>query len=255
MRLWDSVKSAAAGVEDDGSFDSPAGAEDCEARRAAAFTVKREDLALPDDWGSRPYGVVIELGGLQGVTTMVAFATGESSLFLSTGSGVIGRPSHVHVVVQAKRLVGRAADYVALLAPAAVFPRPAQGAMRFYVLTAEGVLTAEEPVGPLRMGESPLSGLLEAGDELMSEFLQYGWSEVPVGPPKALDLLKAFAIVAAIVGLTCAAWHIPVEWVKWPAVAIGVFFTIAALIVPYAMLAAPRLQAALPQGPGIGGDA
>jgi len=124
--------------------------------------------------------------------------------------------------------------------------------MRFYVLTAGGPLSAEEPIETLRSGESPLSGLLAAGDELMSEFLQYGWSEVPVGPAKPLELLKAFAIVAVIAAFTYGAWQIPVGWVRWPAVAMGAFFTIAALIVPYAMLAAPRLQAAGAQGTGPG---
>lgn len=253
MRLWDSVKAAASGVEDDGSFDRPDGPEDCEARRAAAFRVTAGELGLPDDWGNRPYGVVIEMGGPKGVTTILAFANGASSLFLSTGSGIIGRPSHVHVVVQAKRLVQEAGDYAPLLSPATTYPYPSTGTMRFYFLTARGVLTIEEPVGALRSGESPLSGLLEVGDELMSEFLQYGLGcEAPVRPARPIEYLKAFAIVAAIGALTYAAWLIPMAWLRWPAVATGAFFTIAALIVPYAMLTAPRLQPEPAQGPGSG---
>jgi hypothetical protein len=244
MRLWDSVKAAASGVEDDGSFDSPSGPEDCEARRAAAFRVTAEELALPDDWGAKPYGVVMELGGARGVTTIVAFATGESSLYTSWGSGIIGRQSHVHVVVQAKRLVKEAANHVSLLEPATIFPYPPVGMMRFYFLTRQDVLTTEEAVGALRSGQSRLSPLLEVGDELMSEFLQYGLiDQLPVSPPKPVELLKALTMVAAIGALTYAAWLIPFVWLRWPAVAIGAFFTIAALIVPYAMLIAPRLPA------------
>lgn len=246
MRLWDSVKAAAAGVEDDGSFDSPSGPEDCEARRAAALGVAAEDLALPGDWSERPYGVVIEMGGPGGVTTMVAFATGEGSLYTGTGSGIIGRASHVHVVVQAKRLVRQAAEHVSLLEPTAIFPYPPAGATRFYVLTGRGVLTAEEATGALRSGQSALSPLLEAGDDLMSEFLQYGLVRAPVSPPKPLDLLKAVAMVAGIAALTYAAWLIPVAWLRWPAVALGAFFTLSALIVPFAMLIAPRLTADQP---------
>ncbi|HYI49838.1 MAG TPA: hypothetical protein VEX35_15375 [Allosphingosinicella sp.] len=250
MRLWDSVKAAASGVEDDGSFDSPGGPDDCEARRAAAFAVTAEDLDLPDDWGARPYGVVVEVGGPRGITTVVAFATGESSLLTSAGSGIIGRPSHVHVVVQAKRLVQRAADHVPLLEATTNFPYPPAGAIRFYFLTRHGILTAEEGIGPLRSGQRPLSSLLEVGDELVSEFLQYGWADrVPVAPPKPVDLLKPMAIVVLIAALTYAAWLIPIAWLRWPAVAIGAFFTIAALIVPFAMLTAPRLAA---DGPGEG---
>ena len=62
------------------------------------------------------------------------------------------------------------------------------------------------------------------------------------GPTPPLDLVKAFAIVAMIAALTYAAWLIPIWWLRWPAVAVGLFFTIAALIVPYAMLRAPRMS-------------
>jgi hypothetical protein len=235
------VKAAASGVEDDGGFDSPEGAEDCEARRAAAFRVTADELGLPDDWGSRPYGVVMEIQGPKGLITIVAFATGESSLLLhGSGTGIIGRPSHVHVVIEAKRLVQRAASYVGILQPAATFSYPRAGAARFYVLTRQGILTHEEAVGSLRAGESPLSPLLETGDELMSEFLQYGYGQAPLPPLKPADLIKALAMVAVIAALTYAAWLIPSAWIRWPAVAIGAFFTIAALIVPYAMLTARR---------------
>ena len=241
MRLWDSVKAAASGVEDDGSYDSPSGPEDCQARRAAAFRVTAEDLGLPDEWGSKPFGVIVEVGGPKGVTTMTAFANGHSSLLHDNGSGIIGRQSHVHVVVQAKRLVGRATDYASLLSPTSSAPSPAAGSVRFYFLTVPGVLTCEAPTQAVRSGESPLAPLMEVADDLMSEFLQYRLAnETIVGRPTALDLLKAFAMVAVIAALTYAAWLIPIPWLRWPAVAIGVFFTIAALIVPYAMLVAPR---------------
>jgi hypothetical protein len=240
MRLWDSVKAAAAGVEDDGSFESPDGPEDCEALRAAAFRVAAEDLDLPADWGAKPFGVVMEMGGATRTTTLIAFANGASSFLASTGSGMIGGSSHVHVVIQARRLVAEAADYVSAMAPAAEFPRPGDGAMRFYFLTRDGVLTAEESAEALRNGASALSPLVEAADELVSEYMQYGWGQVPVPPPTPFDLAKALAIVAAIAGLTYAAWLIPVGWLRWPAVSIGLFFTLAALIVPYAMLTAPR---------------
>src|SRR5688500_19466137 len=80
MRLWDALKSIADGVEDDGSYDSPDGPEDCEARRSAALRATADELDLPADWGGRPYGVVLEEGAPRGVMTVIAFATDESSL-------------------------------------------------------------------------------------------------------------------------------------------------------------------------------
>ena len=244
MRMWDSVKAAAAGVEDDGSYDRPEGPEDCARRRAAAFRTTPAGLGLPEDWGAKPFGVVAEIGGPGGVTTLIAFATGESSLFASSGSGIIGRPAHVHVVVQAKRLVQEAAHHLAALQPAPAPQPPQPGAMRFHVLTGAGLFAAEAPVAALRAGTHPLSPLLDVADELMSEFLQYLDVETgPLPPPKPAEWLKVFAMVAVIAGLTYAAWLIPSPWLRWPAVAIGAFFTIAALIVPWAMLTAPRRTA------------
>ena len=60
------LKATAQGVEDDGSFDSPDGPEDCAARRAAAFKVSADELGLPADWGSRPYGVSWNWAGRTG---------------------------------------------------------------------------------------------------------------------------------------------------------------------------------------------
>jgi len=135
------------------------------------------------------------------------------------------------------------------MAPAAAFPPPPTGAMRFYVLTGQGVLTAGAAVGALRGGDHPLSPLLDAADALMSEFLQYiQYESGPVSPPTPGELGKALAMVAVIAALTVAAWFIPTPWLRWPAVAIGAFFTIAAMILPYAMLTAPRLTAARPGG-------
>ena len=47
--------------------------------------------------------------GPRGVSTLTAFANGDASLLHETGSGIIGRQNHVHVVNQAKALVAKAA--------------------------------------------------------------------------------------------------------------------------------------------------
>jgi hypothetical protein len=83
----------------------------------------------------------------------------------------------------------------------------------------------------------------------MSEFLQYALLDAePLEPSTPGEILKAFALAAIIAGLTCAAWLIPTPWLRWPAVAIGAFFTIAALIVPWAMLTESPPAAGPPEG-------
>lgn len=172
MRFLDAVMAALRGVEDDGSFDIPGGPADYQRLRSEALGVTAEDLDLPQDWLGKPYGVILEKGAKQGTLTLVAFATGAANLFLSRGGGVIGKPSHVHVVVQAKRLVKLAAQHVGEFEAASTLPPPPFGQARFYLLTASGVVTAAESTQALASGQSPLSPLFNVAEELLSEFVQ-----------------------------------------------------------------------------------
>jgi hypothetical protein len=241
MRLWDSVKAAASGVEDDGTYDSPNSAENSAARRAAAFKVTSEDLGLSADWGSEPFGVIIETSGPRGVSTLAAYANGDASLLYENGSGIIGRPSHVHVVNQAKRLVACAEGLGPLLSRVDGPSRPPAGTSLIYLLTGQSLLSTR-PVRPDERGAgSPWSPVMEVADELLSEFAQYLRPDlVPVGPPRLVEYIKSLAIAAVIGGLTYAAWLIPIPWIRWPLVGIGLFLTAAALFVFYAVLAGPR---------------
>ena len=58
----------------------------------------------------------------------------------------------------------------------------------------------------------------------------------PELPPTLADHLKIWGMAFGLAALTYAAWLIPYGWLRWPLVAVGAFFTIAALIVVYAML-------------------
>ena len=240
MRLWDAVKAAASGVEDDGTYDAPNSPENCAARRAAAFKITAEDLGLPADWGDRPFGVIIEWSGPKGVSTLAAFANGDASLLHEGGSGIIGRQNHVHVVKQAMRLVASAVDLAPLLTRTDAPSPPPSGSIRFYFLT-RSLLSAEVASGELRGYASPWSPFMDAADELISELSQYVLTEIePTGRPKPLEFAKALAIVGVIGGMTYAASLIPIPWVRWPLVSVGLFFSAAALFAFYAMLAGPR---------------
>ena len=61
----------------------------------------------------------------------------------------------------------------------------------------------------------------------------------PVEKPTAKDFLNVLLLFLPIAAATFAAWwFIPWGWVRWPLVAIGLFFTIAAGIVVYATIEA-----------------
>ena len=239
MRIWDAVKAAASGVEDDGTYDSPNSPENCAARRAAAFKVSAKDLGLPADWGNKPFGVIIENSGPRGVSTLTAFANGDASLLLENGSGIIGRQNHVHVVNQAKKLVARAEGLQHLLSPMAAPSRPASG-LRIHMLTEQSLLAKDVSAPDARAEDGPWFPVMEVADELVSELSQYLLTDIEPGRPKPAEHLRSVAMVVVIGGMTYAAWLIPIPWIRWPLVGIGLFLTAAALFVFYIMLAGSR---------------
>ena len=62
-------------------------------------------------------------------------------------------------------------------------------------------------------------------------------SDEPIPPPTLWEWFKGFAIAAFLVGLTWAAWQIPIGWIRWPAVVVAGFLAAAGLFVVGAMIA------------------
>jgi hypothetical protein len=60
----------------------------------------------------------------------------------------------------------------------------------------------------------------------------------PIPKPTAWEWFKTFAIPVVLIGLTYAAWQIPIGWIRWPAVIVAGFIAAAGLFVLYLMIAA-----------------
>jgi hypothetical protein len=88
-----------------------------------------------------------------------------------------------------------------------------------YVLAKKHELILYDPQGP---------DVFLPGDPLESG---------PVPRPTAWEWFKAFAIAVALVGVTYAAWQIPIGWVRWPAVIVAGFVAAAGLFVVGSMIA------------------
>jgi hypothetical protein len=115
------------------------------------------------------WGVVMERGYAKGVATVIALADGTASLHLSNGSAVVGGKEYPPARLAARKLCEQAADSLAATLATQEFPRPAQGRVRFYVLTTDGVRGAEgDLMAHLRDGgHDALAGLEKAGDALV----------------------------------------------------------------------------------------
>jgi hypothetical protein len=135
--------------------------------RDGALRMSPEGLGVSPIAGEA-YGVIMDMDVSGATATLAAFATGDASFYLSSGGAVIGGFAHPEVANAARALVAQAGTHAARMEPAAEFPRPRRGEVRFYVLTREGVRTAAASEDDLGEGRSPLSPLFLSAHEVIT---------------------------------------------------------------------------------------
>jgi hypothetical protein len=88
------------------------------------------------------YGFVMDYPVKNGTATLAAYITGESSLYMSNGNGIINGEKHEssrNAAMDLIKLVSRNINSSVLTTR---FPIAASGYVRFYILTDEGVRTS-----------------------------------------------------------------------------------------------------------------
>lgn len=115
------------------------------------------------------FGMVMDYPVKNGTATLVSYITGETSLYVSNGSGVINGHRHTHIHDQAIRLVESSASQLPLMLATSRYPMPVAGSVRFYLLTTEGVHTAEVLMSDVEQGASSFTGLFNEANELIRD--------------------------------------------------------------------------------------
>ncbi len=140
-------------------------AETYESRRKSALMRRSADLGLRRMPGRPVWGVVMETGDKDGVTTVVATDDGAVSLLTSAGVSVhLAKDDWPYSA--GTRLIGSACDFLFECSPAWAYPLPTNGMVRFYLLTFDGVMTTEAPARDLAAGDRPLADLYYAGHDV-----------------------------------------------------------------------------------------
>jgi hypothetical protein len=90
-------------------------------------------------------GVIAVLAeiGMEAVATIVAVADGSTSLYLSSGGGTIGAGAHKQVAVCALKLLGAADQAQQMMQSVTAYPLPLPKHVRFYIVSSNGVRSAE----------------------------------------------------------------------------------------------------------------
>jgi len=119
--------------------------------------------------GVLAWGTLMETG-YDGVTaTLFALFDGTTSLYLSTGGGVIGGQGHEPVRRANAAFLKQTNDSLEHLSPCETFPIPSSAHTVFYVLTDSGILTGGALENDLGSGRHPLSPLFYAGHEVITQ--------------------------------------------------------------------------------------
>jgi hypothetical protein len=160
---------------------SPAGATDAKTStnvmpemRARVLALKPGDIGITKATYPRDvWGLLMETGVPEGgAFSLVALADGTTSLYFSTGGGVIGAGQHERVRSASRDLLVKANEFRNLAGPASAHPLPASGQVIFYFLSYSGVLSYSAPEVSLGEGKDRLSALFLAGHQVFSEMRQ-----------------------------------------------------------------------------------
>jgi len=111
----------------------------------------------------------METGYPEATATLLALGDGTTSLYLSSGGGIIGGHAHEDVRQANAEFLDTANQYYQHLEPTESFPVPAEGQTLFYVLTDSGVLGGAGLEDDLGFGRHLLSPLFHAGHRVITE--------------------------------------------------------------------------------------
>jgi hypothetical protein len=111
--------------------------------------------ALPHAWG-----ILMETEHSGSVASLAVFAEGTSSLYFSTGGGVLGSGKRENVRDASRTFLASAESNLARLSAATATPLPETGTVRFQVRLSTGQAGgAEQPADTQRQIESVANGI------------------------------------------------------------------------------------------------
>lgn len=135
---------------------------------AFGATIEQIGVELPVDQ-TKIYGVIMDWDLGEGTATLVAFLSGDASLYLSSGGGVIGGRGHENVKKAAVAFIDKAENYLNKTAKTDSTPLPGKDGVAFYFLTNKGKFVGREEMKNFDNGSSQWLGLFIEGNKLISE--------------------------------------------------------------------------------------
>ena len=138
-----------------------------------AAHLRRQALDMPPFDASasadKPYGFITEFRQRETVVTAAAFATGDASLYFSTGGGIIGLVGKPEVAALARSTVEAVVPLVTQLERSDATDPPGSGDFCFYVLTPGGRHTCRINAGGTAQRDGPEVKLIRLSGALLTK--------------------------------------------------------------------------------------
>jgi hypothetical protein len=119
--------------------------------------------------GTQVWGAMMEMGYAAGVATLVCLADGTTSMYVSTGGGILGGGGHDTVRAANRAFLTVLAQHLALLEPEPEAAMPAADRVVIRAMTREGAVAAEAAEDDLGHHRHPLSPAFHTAHGVLTE--------------------------------------------------------------------------------------
>jgi hypothetical protein len=137
--------------------------------KSLAYATRYDQLNLEDP-GDREilFGVMMDWD-YEGIAiiTLVAFKTGDASIYFSTGTGIIGAGLHPEVSKACKEFIDKAETFLPLAIKDSLLTTE-KGVLKFYFLTNKAKYTIEDSIDKVTDHSSPLNTLFIEANKLIA---------------------------------------------------------------------------------------
>jgi len=113
----------------------------------------------PTNAAPHAWGVLMETGYPVGYASLISLADGTTSLYYSTGGGMLGSGEYTPVAEASKALVAQAENHLQYVSRVNVFSLPELGQVKFIILTYACIYAGEAPEKTVAAGKHQLSPL------------------------------------------------------------------------------------------------
>jgi len=131
-------------------------------------TIEQIGIQLPVDQ-TKIYGVIMDWYLGEGTATLVALLSGDASLYLSSGGGVIGGRGYDNVKKAAEDFIEKAESYLSKTVKTDSTPLPDKDGVTFYLLTNKGKFVGREEMKNFDNETSQWLDLFVEGNKLITE--------------------------------------------------------------------------------------